>query len=67
MIEAAWGAAADRSAFSALRQPSVRCHLELGMLLIDGFAVLNLLFAWVSLQGKEPETASEGRAHAEAR
>ena len=51
---------------------SFSAQMIVGMLLIDGFAVLNLLFVWVSLQGKArgvspekaPETASEGRANA---
>jgi DHA2 family multidrug resistance protein-like MFS transporter len=50
-------------------------QVGIGMLIIVGFATLNLLFAWLSIQvrsrgvspEKEPGSASEGRTHAEAR
>ncbi len=52
---------------------SFSAQIGVGMLIIDGFAVLNLLFAWLSIQRRSrrffsseeaPETASERRAHA---
>jgi predicted MFS family arabinose efflux permease len=49
-------------------------QVSVGMLIIVGFASLNLLFAWLSIQrqsrdvspGEEPGSASEGRTHVEA-
>jgi MFS family permease len=53
---------------------SQAAQMGVGILLIDGFAVLNLLFAWLSTQRRsqafsteeEPETISKRRSHAEA-
>jgi MFS transporter, DHA2 family, multidrug resistance protein len=53
---------------------SLSAQMGVGILVVDGFAVLNLLFAWLSIQrrsrGFSPEealaTAIEGRSHAEA-
>ena len=47
---------------------SLSAQVGVGMLIIDGFAVLNLLFAWLAVQRRlrgtspeeAPETASEG-------
>ena len=52
---------------------SESAQMGVGILLIDGFAVLNLLFAWLSIQRRargvskeeEPETVSK-KSHAEA-
>src|SRR5256714_110248 len=48
-------------------------QIGVGMLVIDGFAVLNLLFAWLAVQRSRgvspeeaPEVASRERGHAEA-
>ncbi|MFL5586321.1 MAG: MFS transporter [Ktedonobacteraceae bacterium] len=48
-------------------------QIGVGMLVIDGFAVLNLLFAWLAVQTSRgvspeeaPEVASRERGHAEA-
>jgi predicted MFS family arabinose efflux permease len=54
---------------------SESAQMGVGILLIDGFAVLNLLFAWLSIQRRArgvsteeaPETTSTRRSHAEAR
>src|SRR6266446_8953748 len=53
---------------------SLSAQMGVGILVVDGFAVLNLLFVWLSIQrrsrGFSPEealaTASKGRPHAEA-
>ena len=53
---------------------SESAQMIVGILLIDGFAVLNLLFAWLSIQRRargvsteeEPETTSKRIFHAEA-
>src|SRR5205823_5528569 len=60
---------------------SFSAQIGVGILVIDGFAVLNLLFAWLSVQSRSrgfspdslpapkaglPETASERNAHADA-
>jgi len=48
-------------------------QIGVGILVIDGFAVLNLLFAWLAVQRSRgvspeevPEAASRERGHAEA-
>ena len=52
---------------------SFSAQISVGMLVIDGFAVLNLLFAWLLVQRSRgvspeeaPEAASRERGHAEA-
>jgi len=53
---------------------SFSTQMIVGILLVDGFALLNLLFAWLTVQSRsqgvspeeEPETASKRRSHVEA-